>query len=173
MLDIIINSLWLILPAYCANLFPVIMNGKHPIDFKKNFVDGYRLLGDGKTIEGFFSGIIFGTLVGILQIYLQPFMGQFYVFQFQHNLLTVILLSTGAIVGDLIGSFVKRRFRLERGAPTPILDQLDFLVFSLVVLSVIISIKFSWVIFLLFITPLIHYSSNIFAFTLKLKDKPW
>ncbi len=173
MLDIIINGLWLIIPAYCANLFPVLMKGKIPIDFKKKFVDGHRLLGDGKTLEGFFSGIIFGSLMGILQIYLQPFMGQFYVFQFQHSLLTVILLSSGAIVGDLIGSFVKRRFGLERGAPTPILDQLDFLIFSLAVVSIIISIEFSWVIFLLIITPLLHYSSNLFAFMLKLKDKPW
>ncbi len=173
MLDIIINSLWLIIPAYCANLFPVLMKGKHPIDFKKKFIDGHRLLGDGKTIEGFFSGIIFGTLIGILQIYLQPFIGQFYVFQFQHSLLTVILLSIGAIVGDLIGSFVKRRFGLERGAPTPILDQLDFLVFSLALISVIAPVKFYWVIFLLIITPLVHYSCNLFAFFLKLKDRPW
>ncbi len=173
MLDIIINSLWLIIPAYCANIFPVLMKGKYPIDFKKDFVDGNRLLGNGKTIEGFFSGIIFGSLIGILQIYLQPFMGPFYILQFQHSILTVILLATGAMVGDLIGSFVKRRFGLERGAPTPILDQLDFLVFSLAVVSVIISIEFSWVIFLLIITPILHYSSNIFVFTLKLKDRPW
>ncbi|RLJ00584.1 MAG: CDP-2,3-bis-(O-geranylgeranyl)-sn-glycerol synthase [Candidatus Aenigmatarchaeota archaeon] len=173
MLDIIINSLWLIIPAYCANIFPVLVKGKYPIDFKKDFVDGHRLLGDGKTIEGFFSGIIFGSLIGLLQIYLQPFIGQFYIFQFQHSLFTIILLSAGAMVGDLIGSFVKRRFGLERGAPAPILDQLDFMVFSLTAVSIIISIEVSWVIFLLIITPILHYSSNIFVYTLKLKDRPW
>ena len=173
MLDIIINSFWLILPAYCANLFPVLLKGKHPIDFKKNFIDGFRLFGNGKTIEGFFGGIFFGSFIGLLLIYSQPFIQQFHILQFQHNLLTVLLLTTGAIFGDIIGSFIKRRFRIKRGDSAPLLDQLDFLIFALIVLSIITNLNFYWIIFLVIITPLIHYSANICAFILKLKDKPW
>ena len=173
MLEIIINSFWLIIPAYCANFFPVLLKGKHPIDFGKKFIDGFRLFGDGKTIEGFFGGIFFGIFIGLLLIYLQPFIQQFYTLQFQHNLLTVFLLTTGAISGDIIGSFVKRRFRIKRGESAPLLDQLDFLIFTLVFISIIIDLKLSWVIFLVIVTPLIHYSANICAFLLKLKNKPW
>ncbi len=173
MLDIIINSFWLIIPAYCANLSPVLLKGKYPIDFRKNFVDGFRLFGDGKTIEGLFGGVFFGIFIGLLLIYLQPFITQFYALHFQHNFLTIFLLTTGAILGDIVGSFIKRRFRIRRGDPTPLLDQLDFLILALVIVSIIIDLKLSWVIFLVIVTPLIHYSANICAFLLKLKSKPW
>jgi len=171
MLEIIINSFWLIIPAYCANFFPVLLKGKHPIDFGKKFIDGFRLFGDGKTIEGFFGGIFFGIFIGLLLIYLQPFIQQFYTLQFQHNLLTVFLLTTGAISGDIIGSFVKRRFGIERGEPAPLLDQLDFLVFSLVLVSIVRNLDLYFVVFLVIITPIIHYSANLCAFLLKLKDR--
>ncbi|RLJ01620.1 MAG: CDP-2,3-bis-(O-geranylgeranyl)-sn-glycerol synthase [Candidatus Aenigmatarchaeota archaeon] len=171
MLEIIINSFWLIIPAYCANFFPVLLKGKHPIDFGKKFIDGFRLFGDGKTIEGFFGGIFFGIFIGLLLIYLQPFIQQFYTLQFQHNLLTVFLLTTGAISGDIIGSFVKRRFGIERGEPAPLLDQLDFLVFSLVLVSIVRNLNLYFVVFLVIITPIIHYSANLCAFLLKLKDR--
>jgi len=171
MLEIIINSFWLIIPAYCANFFPVLLKGKHPIDFGKKFIDGFRLFGDGKTIEGFFGGIFFGIFIGLLLIYLQPFIQQFYILQFQHNLLSVFLLTTGAISGDIIGSFVKRRFGIERGEPAPLLDQLDFLVFSLVLVSIVRNLNLYFVVFLVIITPIIHYSANLCAFLLKLKDR--
>ncbi|RLG10871.1 CDP-2,3-bis-(O-geranylgeranyl)-sn-glycerol synthase [Candidatus Pacearchaeota archaeon] len=171
MLEIIINSFWLIIPAYCANFFPVLLKGKHPIDFGKKFIDGFRLFGDGKTIEGFFGGVFFGIFIGLLLIYLQPFIQQFYTLQFQHNLLTVFLLTTGAISGDIIGSFVKRRFGIERGEPAPLLDQLDFLVFSLVLVSIVRNLNLYFVVFLVIITPIIHYSANLCAFLLKLKDR--
>jgi len=171
MLEIIINSFWLIIPAYCANFFPVLLKGKHPIDFGKKFIDGFRLFGDGKTIEGFFGGIFFGIFIGLLLIYLQPFIQQFYTLQFQHNLITVFLLTTGAISGDIIGSFVKRRFGIERGEPAPLLDQLDFLIFSLVLVSIVRNLNLYFVVFLVIITPIIHYSANLCAFLLKLKDR--
>ena len=169
MLDLIINSFWIILPSYFANFVPVLLKGKKPLDFKKNFVDGNRVLGDGKTIEGFFGGIFAGILFGLLQIYVQ----QYLPIQFHHNHLTIVLLSFGAVFGDLFGSFVKRRFNLKQGEPAPILDQLDFLIFSLASVSLIIDISLSTVIFLILVTPIIHYISNIFAYLFKLKKVPW
>jgi len=169
MLNLIINSFWLILPAYFANFFPVLLKGKCPIDRRKKFVDGNRVFGDGKTIEGFIGGFLIGILIGLIQIYLQSYLP----LQFYHNLLTITLLSFGAVFGDLIGSFVKRRFGLKRGDSAPLLDQLDFLIISLVFLSLIAKISFSIVIFLVIITPIIHLLSNIFAYLFKLKDKPW
>jgi CDP-2,3-bis-(O-geranylgeranyl)-sn-glycerol synthase len=169
MLDLIINSFWLILPAYFANFTPVLLKGKKPIDFKKKFVDGNRLLGDGKTIEGFLGGFLAGVLIGLLQIYFQKYLP----LQFYHNFLTIVLLSFGAVFGDLLGSFIKRRFNLKRGEPAPLLDQLDFLIFSLVLVSLVINISLSMVIFLVIVTPLIHFLSNIFAYLFKLKKEPW
>ncbi|MCK4429560.1 MAG: CDP-2,3-bis-(O-geranylgeranyl)-sn-glycerol synthase [Candidatus Aenigmarchaeota archaeon] len=173
MLEIIINSFWFILPAYCANFFPVLLKGTHPIDFGKNFSDGQRWLGNGKTIEGFVGGILFGIFIGMLQIYAMAFIPHLSFPLFNHTFLTISLLSSGAIFGDLFGSFVKRRFGIKRGEPAPILDQLDFLIFSLVIVSLIETINLHQVIFLVIVTPFVHNLSNIFAFLLRIKNKPW
>ncbi|OYT43162.1 MAG: hypothetical protein B6U88_01795 [Candidatus Aenigmarchaeota archaeon ex4484_56] len=170
--NLIINSLWLVLPAYFANFFPVILKGKKPLDLNKHFIDNKRIFGDGKTIEGFFGGLSMGLFIGIFQIYAQAFI-PLSLLQFQHSPITIFLLSFGAMTGDLIGSFVKRRFSLERGRPAPLLDQLDFLIFGLILLSLTTHICISTVAFLVIITPLFHVISNIFAFLFKLKDNPW
>jgi len=60
-------ALWFIFPAYCANAVPVIFGGGRPVDFGKIFLDGKPILGSHKTLRGFFSGLLVGTLVGFLQ----------------------------------------------------------------------------------------------------------
>ncbi|OYT43439.1 MAG: hypothetical protein B6U88_01040 [Candidatus Aenigmarchaeota archaeon ex4484_56] len=171
MIELIINSFWIILPAYCSNFFPVVVRGKTPIDLNKNFIDNKRVFGDGKTIRGFISGSLFGIFIGMLQIYLQQYTGNNLIFN--HTVLSVILLSVGALIGDLIGSFVKRRFEMKRGDPAPLLDQLDFVIMSLVLLSLAYKINFSYIFFLVLITPILHLFSNLTAYILKLKNKPW
>ncbi len=166
----VLNAFWLILPAYAANFFPVLVNGKCPMDFKKKFFDGKRILGNGKTWEGFFAGIIFGFSVGVLQVAIQPLLP---LPLFRHTFFTILVLSLGALIGDCIGSFIKRRFGLKRGAPAPLLDQTDFLIFSLVLLKFFASFSFLTVLFLILITPLLHLIANIFGFLFKLKKEPW
>ncbi|MEM4865043.1 MAG: CDP-archaeol synthase, partial [Acidilobaceae archaeon] len=53
-----------ILPAMFANAIPVVFKGTRPIDGGRLFLDGRRILGDGKTWEGLMSGISAGSLVG-------------------------------------------------------------------------------------------------------------
>jgi CDP-2,3-bis-(O-geranylgeranyl)-sn-glycerol synthase len=152
-----INSFEFILPAYIANATPVIFKGKKPIDFGKNFIDGKRIFGDGKTFEGFISGLFFGTLTGIIMG--SPFRG--------------FLLSFGALIGDLIGAFIKRRLGIPRGKPAPLLDQLDFIFGALLLSSVFYPIELGIALFIIIITPPIHLISNIFAYLFKLKNYPF
>ncbi|MCQ5340501.1 MAG: CDP-2,3-bis-(O-geranylgeranyl)-sn-glycerol synthase [Candidatus Methanomethylicia archaeon] len=152
-----INSFEFILPAYIANATPVIFKGKKPIDFGKNFIDGKRIFGDGKTFEGFISGLFFGTLTGIIMG--SPFRG--------------FLLSFGALIGDLIGAFIKRRLGIPRGKPAPLLDQLDFIFGALLLSSVFYPIELEIALFIIIITPPIHLISNIFAYLFKLKNYPF
>ena len=62
--EIIIQALWLILPAYVANASAVLVGGGIPIDFGKKWKDGHRILGDGKTWRGLFSGVFIGMTAG-------------------------------------------------------------------------------------------------------------
>jgi hypothetical protein len=65
-----ILGLAFIFPAYVSNATPVVvvrfLARRHPIDFGRVFVDGRRVLGDGKTFEGLFSGTAAGFLTGAL-----------------------------------------------------------------------------------------------------------
>ncbi|MEM1508817.1 MAG: CDP-2,3-bis-(O-geranylgeranyl)-sn-glycerol synthase [Thermofilaceae archaeon] len=157
----------LMVPCYVANAFPVVMariiRYRHPLDFGRKFIDGRRVLGDGKSIEGFITGVLLGSLAG----WSMSLLGI-------GSLTESIILSLGTMLGDALGSFVKRRFGLERGSPAPFLDQLAFLLTAILLYRFFIgSINSIIVAILVIITPPIHLVSNFFAYKLGLKDKPW
>jgi len=179
----VLLALWFILPAYIANALAVVFSGGPPIDFGKFFIDGKRIFGNGKTVGGFIGGITTGVAVGWVQVIISPYLlnvvSIYYVIDFhevfliQASVLRGFLLSSGAMFGDLIGSFIKRRFGLKRGAPAPLLDQLDFLLGAIVFTNLMGSLQLKYVVILLIITPLIHLSANIIGYMLKLKKEPW
>ena len=153
----LISLFLFILPAYFANAVPVLFGGGRPIDGGKYFFDGRRVLGDGKTIRGFMSGVLIGTPVGFML----------------SNLIGGFLLSFGALVGDSVGSFLKRRIGIGRGDIFPLVDQLMFLFFALLFVSPIQKITFFDVLLLSFVTIPIHVGMNYVAFRFRLKYVPW
>ncbi|MCX8163306.1 MAG: CDP-2,3-bis-(O-geranylgeranyl)-sn-glycerol synthase [Candidatus Micrarchaeota archaeon] len=176
MLDLI-YSLLFILPAYVANSAPVLFSGKTPIDFNKKFFDGQPIFGKGKTWLGLFGGFFSGLLVSILQAKLlinsefDLFASNIFIY-----LNLGFLLSTGTLIGDLAGSFIKRRLKIKRGKPSFLLDQLSFLVFALLFayhggFRYIFSIEN--ILFLFSLTYIVHRLANSFAYSIKLKKVPW
>ncbi len=172
-----VKALWIILPAYAANGFPTLANGKIPMDWRKKWIDGERIFGDGKTIEGFSLGLIVGTGVGILETILYPFLNsyanQFGVQMPQMSIFIGFIIPLGALCGDLAGSFIKRRFRLPRGADAPVLDQLNFVAGVIFFAYFFTEISFWMVVIMALMTPIIHRTANIIAFWLKIKKVPW
>jgi CDP-2,3-bis-(O-geranylgeranyl)-sn-glycerol synthase len=84
-----------------------------------------------------------------------------------------LVIGLGAMTGDLVASFAKRRLGIPRGRPAPLLDQLDFIIGMFVFLSFVIALKWEWVVILLIITPLIHLAANGIAYLIKLKSVPY
>lgn len=170
----IADLVWIILPAYVANGAPVvgvkvldsIGYKRHPIDRGKNFVDGKRIFGDNKTWEGFFIGVATGILVGLTQSYL---VNDFLYF------LRGATLSVGAMLGDLMGAFVKRRLSINPGDPLPLVDQTLFLFVAVSIALVLNLIKLTpkELLILTIITVFLHYSTNFIAYKLRLKKVPW
>lgn len=179
MLWTLIKTIWLFLPAYTPNNFAVLSGGGRPIDMGKNFVDGRRILGDGKTFRGFAGGVFGGVLTGIIQYLSEPLLGLSYftTLTFSSALLLFLLLSTGSLAGDMLGSFIKRRLGIGRGEKAPILDQLDFLIISIVFASFhrdFSSLYTPEVLLLaIVVTPILHKLVNVIAYLLRLKDVPW
>ena len=50
------SAIWVMLPAYLPNNIAALTGGGMPVDLGKNWSDGKRILGDGKTIRGFAGG---------------------------------------------------------------------------------------------------------------------
>ena len=179
LLKLLILTIWLLLPSYTPNNFAVIFGGGTPIDMGMKFRDGRRVLGDGKTFRGLFSGILGGLLTGIIQYGIEKSFG-FSVFSalpLPSFLLLCLLLSTGTLTGDIFGSFVKRRAGFERGKSFPVLDQLGFLVFALLFASTHPAFRTLYtpdvILTGIIITPILHVVTNIIAYKLGLKEVPW
>ncbi|MEM3730657.1 MAG: CDP-2,3-bis-(O-geranylgeranyl)-sn-glycerol synthase [Candidatus Bathyarchaeia archaeon] len=162
--QLLLEALKFIFPAYCANAIPVVMGGGLPIDFGKNFFDGKPIFGKNKTYKGFFSGILVGTLVGLVESYF-----------FGYPLLFGLVLSIGALLGDLFGAFIKRRVGLAPGDLFPVVDQIDFIVgailFSMIFKLQTLSLELVLTVFV--ITPPMHLLTNFLAYKLHLKSSPW
>lgn len=161
------RALVFIWPGYVANAVPVIMAhflpATHPLDFGRYFIDGRRILGDGKTIEGFVLGITAGSLTGYLMEIVRL-----------HTTYGGVVLAAGSMIGDSLGSFLKRRIGLERGAPAPLIDQLTFLVIALILYNYAVEPLLADQVFaLLVITPVIHRLANYAAYKIGIKDRPW
>lgn len=154
---LIFRTLLFLFPAYMTNLCACLLGGGTPLDMGINFFDGKRILGDGKTVRGSILGFTCGSIAGF-------FLG---------NLYMGILLSMGSIIGDLLGSFTKRRFNFKQGAPVPILDQLNFVIGAIIFVSPIYQTPFDIIIASFFITLPLHFLVNFLGYHLGLKNVPW
>ncbi|HDQ06770.1 MAG TPA: CDP-2,3-bis-(O-geranylgeranyl)-sn-glycerol synthase [Candidatus Bathyarchaeota archaeon] len=164
-------ALWFIFPAYCANAAPVIFGGGQPMDFGKRFFDGKPLLGSHKTVRGFLAGLIVGTLVGLVQTLLSEQILVQYSTQFQYTVFLGFMLSLGALTGDLIESFIKRRINRAPGSSLPIADQIDFVLGAFLFSIPVSPPSVPAAVIILLATIPIHLLTNLGAALLNMKNK--
>ena len=152
-------TLWLYLPGFLANTFAMMWGkwlpktgyGPWPIDGGKNWRDGNRILGDGKTWNGLIggsltSGLLCLVIVAIMgdapnsnnidsQIFAHPLTGyEDTWFNIGSQEFSAFILGTflgfACLVGDSTGSFFKRRKGMKRegdiSSKAPLLDTLPF-----------------------------------------------
>ncbi|MEM0240807.1 MAG: CDP-2,3-bis-(O-geranylgeranyl)-sn-glycerol synthase [Candidatus Nezhaarchaeales archaeon] len=159
--ELVISSIVFILPAYIANMTPLIVAKiipkRRPMDLGKYWFDGRRVLGDSKSIEGFISGVLSGLLVGL----------------FLSDALRGFLMGLGAMIGDVLGSFVKRRLGVAQGEPVLFLDQYFFVLVALLLCySSGYTLTLEHLLVILVATPILHTSSNYVAYLLGIKQRP-
>ena len=169
--QLLIETLIIYFPAMAANGAPVLLVRGTPIDRGVLFIDGKRLLGDGKTIEGSLLFILVGEAVGsIYSVYTRNIIYHVY----------GLLSGLGAWLGDIIGAFIKRRLGIERGAPAPILDQTLFIVFASLIIKIsgietLLNLNIDLRVYLcgVLIALILHVATNYGAYILKLKKVPY
>lgn len=138
-------AFWLFLPAGFANMtpilvakLPIISRWSLPIDFGKSF-NSRRIFGDNKTWRGLVFGILAGVLICCLQFWLaDQFHLSFLETQPKYNqtppIILGLLLGLGALAGDSVESFFKRRSAIKSGQTWFPFDQLDY-IFGAVIFS--------------------------------------
>ena len=163
LVQLIIEALKFIFPAYCANAMPVLAGGGLSLDLGKTLPDGKPIFGKNKTYRGFVAGLAIGTIAGLAETAV-----------FNYPIAFGFMVSLGALVGDLTGAFLKRRLNIPPGGLLPILDQIDFIV-GAILFSFLLPMSLSWelIVTVLVLTPPIHLLTNYVAYRLKLKSNPW
>jgi CDP-2,3-bis-(O-geranylgeranyl)-sn-glycerol synthase len=182
---VIIQAFWIVIPIYVANASAVIVGGGAPIDFGKNWKDKRRIFGNGKTWRGLFAGTFLGMTAGfglaVAAKYINTseyaYLGLTDFEGFPLMILILFSLCFGALIGDVIESFFKRRVGKDRGQDWIPFDQLDFLIGALIfsflmseLLYVLGLTGHQWffssitvwhILILLVVTPFIHVIANI------------
>ena len=193
-----------LVPSFLTNaMMPLVANFKwikrYPMDGGRMHKDGQRILGEGKSWNGFIGGTIVGFILSVLlssQIYpwiaavtIENFADGESVLQFvtEDNILFFVestknpvmfylgqfLLCLGAPVGDVIGSYYKRRKNHKRGEVFLFWDQNDFIICSILIALPFFPLEYYYIIFLLLITPLITLTANFLGYQIGKKEVPY
>jgi len=183
------QAFWMMFPALVTGPFAVLFGGGAPIDMGRKDKKGKRILGDGKTWGGLGWGILGGVAVGCAMMIVRHYAGaeaQKYLSNFTPDepsamgfVGILFAMCLGAMCGDIIFSWAKRRIGIKRGEKAPLVDQLDFLVgtwmFMLLFYPAWTFEHFTqWhAVAILIIVPMLHVVTNFVAFKLGKKKEPW
>jgi CDP-2,3-bis-(O-geranylgeranyl)-sn-glycerol synthase len=173
-------AVWAMLPAYVPNNAAVLAGGGRPIDGGHTW-GGSRLLGDGKTWRGTAVGTLVGVALALALNAARPAVGDALDVTAlpEFPVVAMVTLAFGAMLGDVLASFLKRRTGRQRGAAFPVVDQLDFVVVALALTAVAApgwfgeTFTLPVLVAVVVLTPALHLLTNGVAYALGLKDEPW
>jgi len=166
------------LPAYFANMAPVICKRLKilsiPVDFDERF-EGQPILGKHKTYRGLFFGLLFAMVIAFVQFLLSriDFFNKLGILDYSRWYLIGFLLGAGALVGDLAGSFVKRRLNIKSGKPFIPLDQMDYSIGAVIFISFVKVLEIKTIFIIIILSFILHILVTRIAFYLKIRKEKW
>jgi CDP-2,3-bis-(O-geranylgeranyl)-sn-glycerol synthase len=170
------QSLYFFLPAMVANATPPIVakvpglkKWETPVDLGRGF------LGPHKTIRGIVFGLLFALLVGwwqyrFGQLGVWEDMAVFDYSRLDRALLLSFILGGGALGGDLIKSFFKRRRGILPGESWFWPDKMDFGVGAILVSCFYSFPGTKLALVFLILTPLLSFASTIIGKIIGVRD---
>jgi CDP-2,3-bis-(O-geranylgeranyl)-sn-glycerol synthase len=170
-IDLIIDTIWLFLPAGIANMSPVIFKWlpifNYPVDCNKTF-NNKRIFGDHKTYRGLFVGV----LMAILTVYIEKqFINNNSLIDYNEINVAFLgfLLGFGALGGDLLKSFFKRQFNVQPGVSWMPFDQIDWILGALLAISLYQCVNWRVWVISLSLGLILHILINIIGYYLGIK----
>lgn len=179
--QLLLGSLWFILPIGLSNMAPVLFQGYAkwlavPIDGGKLFLSK-PLFGSHKTWRGLIFGTMTGGIIFLMQVGMyQTFPELRFVSLFDYTTVQFwagLLLGFGAIFGDLVKSFVKRRISVKPGDRWFPFDQIDYLLGGLLTMTLIQPLAWQVWIAVILGGLVLHVIVNNIGFALGMKDTRW
>lgn len=181
MAELVVQSLYLFLPAYVANMAPVVARRfrllpalGRPLDGGIIF-RGQSLLGAHKTLRGIVTGFVAAVIVAFLQQRAASgdgFWAELTEFPYAEYspFLWGGLLGGGALLGDIAKSFVKRRFGIAPGRRWFPWDQIDLVVGALLLGRMLYPFSWGTILVVLVATPLLGLLVNLGGYLLSIKE---
>lgn len=173
---ILVQLIYLMLPAYVANMVPVFARKlpvlNRPIDAGMTW-RGRRILGANKTWRGIVVGVIAGVIVAGIQWSLVEVLPWLNIISYEQWYLVGILLSLGALLGDALKSFLKRRVGIQSGTAWIPFDQIDYAIGAVALLSVYVFVGWINIGIIILTSLLLHLLTNLIGYFLKIRKQPW
>lgn len=154
-----------------------------PVDFGKK-IKGYPIFGAHKTWRGLICGTVAGIIVVWLQVWLYqfPFVQEISILDYtainfrgegikgrwMASTFFGLLISFGAVFGDLLFAFFKRRQEIPPGKPWIPFDQINYVVGAFLFLNPFLEIEISYWLGILVLTFLLHLTFNYVGYRLGL-----
>lgn len=187
--NFISSCLYFFLPALIANMMASITRRISflnflaiPLDFGKK-INGNVILGQSKTWRGATAGPLCGMTIVLLQwfLYRYDFFQKISLIDYSKINIFIFggLMCFGAIFGDALFSFFKRRKKIEPGSPWIPFDQLDFVIgaflFLTPYLNFVLHLNFGildWLV-IVAISFFLHVITNNIGYYLGVQKNRW
>lgn len=162
----LLQLMYFMAPAYAANMAPPFAR----------FWRGWNRpicaasLGDHKTVVGFGMGILAAVLTAGIQAAIgapSPLL------DYSHWHWLGLGFGVGAMAGDCLKSFFKRRQHIAAGQPWIPFDQLDFVIGALLVVGPFAALTLSDIALILAMSFVGDIVVNRFSYRLGVKASPW
>ena len=162
----VIDLLYMMLPIYAANMAPPFV--KYWRGWNRPISE--RWLGSHKTVLGFFLGIAAAILTALLQSRIH---WQGNLVSYEQWFLLGLSSGCGAMVGDSLKSYLKRRLQIAPGQSWIPADQLDFVIGGLLVLSFWVHLDWLDVITILTVSFVGDIMINHLSFYFGIRNTRW
>lgn len=162
----LLQLLYFMAPAYLANMAPPFVRywkgWNRPIHS--------RTLGDHKTVVGFALGVLTAVVTTAVQAAIDAPLA---LLDYAHWPWLGLAFGVGAMTGDSVKSYFKRRRGVPPGAPWIPFDQVDFVLGALLFVWPFARLAWPDVLLILLITLLGDIAVNRIAYRLGVKTSPW
>lgn len=176
---LIIETMWFFLPALAANVAPVLATRYQWLPALNTPLDGgrrvgkERLLGDNKTVRGLVVGLIFGSITSLIQYYLRgvDVPSLIYPTSVVSALGWGVLLGFGALLGDALKSFLKRRWHIAPGKSWVPFDQIDVVIGVLLVTFPLVRVSIAHIVIAFIVIGGVMYGVSVIGVQSGIKRK--